>query len=413
MKTVDKIKEENLCINCGVCKSICPKNAITYKKRDSGMYETVINEQLCIKCGLCYKVCPSNIHSNFDVLNKMDIINKLFIGDYISSFVCATKNQKILNESTSGGFITTTINFLLEKNIYEGAFVLKGYNYNNQVITQFIKKNIDLVQTAKSRYLPISQYETAKYMIENPSKKIIIVGTPCNILSLNNLIKQKKLNRNNYLFIGLFCDKTMTYNVIDYFKNHPLINNKIIKDFYFRTKDNNSWPGDIGITFNDNSKIILPRKERMCVKEYFSTERCLYCTDKLNCLADISTGDNYTNTNISKNGSNSVLIRTENGQKIWDMVKHLFIFRNSHINELITSQKLNERYKNIIYLKIKNSENITYKNIENISVTSKQKKSYNNLLKKIKLGSTKKYKKIYIYTHSKLYKLIIKLKSLL
>ncbi|MDR0752755.1 MAG: 4Fe-4S binding protein [Mycoplasmataceae bacterium] len=43
-----------ICIGCGGCASVCPKNAISLKKGKS-----VIDLKKCIGCGNCTNVCPT------------------------------------------------------------------------------------------------------------------------------------------------------------------------------------------------------------------------------------------------------------------------------------------------------------------------------------------------------------------
>lgn len=322
----------------------------------------------------------------------------MLLGNILSAYICSTKDEDILNNSTSGGFITTTIKYLLEHNIYDCAFLVKNHNYDEQVFSEKVDNIKELKITSKSRYLPVSQYKTAKYILDNPKDKVIIVGTPCHILALKKIIDFKKLNKDNYLFIGLFCDKTMSYNVIEYFKNHPKVK-KEIKNFYFRTKDGSKWPGDVGITYSDNTKMLLSSKERMSVKEYFCLERCWYCSDKLNSLADISVGDNYTEKKLPYNGSNSIIIRTDLGQKVWNEVSNLFYYELSDTEELVKSQHLKNKYINLKNLKLKESNNIIYNYINDVETSKQDIKAYKKLKKKIQLGSSQKNKLIYRYTH--------------
>jgi heterodisulfide reductase subunit A len=46
--------DENLCISCGLCISICPYSAIS--KNENGIAE--VNEVLCKGCGTCAASCP-------------------------------------------------------------------------------------------------------------------------------------------------------------------------------------------------------------------------------------------------------------------------------------------------------------------------------------------------------------------
>lgn len=45
------------CVACGVCKKICPRQAITIFY---GIYADV-NEDLCIGCKKCQKACPASV----------------------------------------------------------------------------------------------------------------------------------------------------------------------------------------------------------------------------------------------------------------------------------------------------------------------------------------------------------------
>jgi NAD-dependent dihydropyrimidine dehydrogenase PreA subunit len=47
--------DEEKCIDCGACYSLCPADAITFKEDAS----IAFNEEKCISCGLCVDACPT------------------------------------------------------------------------------------------------------------------------------------------------------------------------------------------------------------------------------------------------------------------------------------------------------------------------------------------------------------------
>lgn len=48
---------QDLCVACGSCLKVCPRNAIIISH---GCFAEISTE-LCIGCGLCKKACPASI----------------------------------------------------------------------------------------------------------------------------------------------------------------------------------------------------------------------------------------------------------------------------------------------------------------------------------------------------------------
>ena len=57
----------DVCVACGCCMKVCPRNAITIPK---GIHADV-NRQLCVGCGKCAAECPASVIS-FEVLEVAD-----------------------------------------------------------------------------------------------------------------------------------------------------------------------------------------------------------------------------------------------------------------------------------------------------------------------------------------------------
>ena len=47
--------DEEKCIDCGACYSLCPADAITFKSDASILF----NAEKCVSCGLCVDACPT------------------------------------------------------------------------------------------------------------------------------------------------------------------------------------------------------------------------------------------------------------------------------------------------------------------------------------------------------------------
>ena len=47
--------DKKICVACGVCRTVCRKEAISIYK---GCY-AMVNDAACVGCGLCAKACPA------------------------------------------------------------------------------------------------------------------------------------------------------------------------------------------------------------------------------------------------------------------------------------------------------------------------------------------------------------------
>ena len=353
-KNVSATVEDGLCISCGICKAVCPKDCITYK-RDGGLFVPVIEQQTCINCGRCLKSCPGytcdyiNLHGNSSVDYPQDI----FVGNFIECKNCYARNASLRNNGVSGGFITAIIKESLQRNLYDCAFIVKTHDLAEQVLAGIVVGDAQLTEdTQKSRYVPVSHEHTVKYILENRNKKVIIVGTPCAVQGILKVINTNALTRDNYLFIGLFCDKTMNYNVLQYFEDN-FAHRKHVKNLYFRHKGSEKsyrgWPGDVCLELEDGGMSWVDKRERMRIKPLFCPERCLYCIDKLNMFSDIAVGDNYTSHELGCKDANSVIIRTERGKSVFSLAKDELICTDVGIDEIVSSQRIGEKRKNYLY----------------------------------------------------------------
>ncbi len=392
MNTVYCIVQNNLCISCGLCKVVCPKQCIEYNKC-GGLFVPSINEGDCINCGKCIQICPGKGFDYTKFLTKKKELN-FWIGNYIDIYLAWTTNINRRKNSTSGGIATELVYQLLNNDEYAFAFLVGTHNYKEKVCTQKYAKGEILDNTSKSRYLPVSQEKAVAYILSHKTEKIILIGTGCFVHGILNIIEAYHLNRDNYFIIGLFCDKTMTYNIIKYYNRHLNLKDEKIKELFFRTKEVGGWPGGVRFVTDKNTIIDLPNTERIKIKDFFQPECCLYCLDKINIFADISLGDNYTKQHRDYMGSSSVIIRTKVAKKYWDKYSAFFECDECSEEIFVKSQHLNRRFINYLFGKLKEKQldghiiNLVDKQLfsVNANITIITKIRYKIRLFKINLG---------------------------
>lgn len=349
--TVSKTAEIGLCTSCGICKSVCPRSCIQWKRQD-GLYFPLIDTEQCISCGLCARVCPGLGHS-YETQN--DAVSTI-TGNVLSCYNAWSLDPDLRHISASGGVISTMVKELLTAGLYDSVFCVDTYDYREQLITKRYTRDDYLKQntTPKSRYLPVSHEQTIRYMKENKNERIILIATSCALRGIAASIRKCNLHRDNYLLIGLFCDKIFNYNVLTYFENQYCAG-ETLSALHFKNKESGGWPGDMKLFPKGKSSFYVSIHERAKAKAYFMPERCLYCVDKLNVFADISTGDNYTATHTSKLGSNSVILRTARGQEAWNAVRKHIEAHPIDISAIQEAQYLDGRLNNLYFGDLRSS----------------------------------------------------------
>lgn len=392
MNNIENIVKQDFCICCGSCESICPRKAISSVYND-GMFHPQVKSDLCVDCGLCLKVCPSHEVNVQKTYSQMDMGNI----EYPSYIVYSLDNQT-RKQGTSGGVISTMIIALLEAKYYDKAYVLDYEKFEGaKAVLLPTMDRIGVLKAAKSKYIPASVERVIEDIKNNTIGKSIIVATPCQLLAIKRCLQLLKISENELLFLGLFCDKTEKYSIYKHFEDKY----GTYQVLHFRDKEISGWPGNVLLKQNGVS-IDIPREERMLVKEQFQMNRCRYCFDKLNMLADISFGDCYLDELSSdKLGYSNIVLRTEKGLSIFDIVKGKFKVMPIKFNKIKQSQYLQLKYDNLINNINKPSiyNNIPLEYLKNNSLTSTTKsnkymrlisvlKKINRVVKRIFKGRT-------------------------
>ena len=107
----------HMCQQCGICRAICPKHAISFELQKNGMQRVIVDNNKCIRCKRCVNSCPANKRENY--INYFDNFKdkKYFLG--------YNSNDIIRKESSSGGACKTLIIEGLKNGYVDGIYTLK------------------------------------------------------------------------------------------------------------------------------------------------------------------------------------------------------------------------------------------------------------------------------------------------
>lgn len=185
-----EIKDKTLCTGCGACLKICPKKCIELIEDQEGFLYPFVRRNECIDCGMCDSVCH--------LCGGMRLLK------YPNAIFAYRNDDKIRINSTSGGFFTAISEWLLnqEAAIYGAVF--------DDTFTVVHSRAINRDERDKQRYSKYVQSSTCQIIdfIQEDlkhNKKVLFVGTPCQVAGVLSYLEKKKISLNNLYTCDFVC----------------------------------------------------------------------------------------------------------------------------------------------------------------------------------------------------------------
>ena len=316
------ICEKNKCTGCFACYNCCPKNAIEMIEDEFGNLYPKINEKKCIHCDLCRKTCPQNKEEKL-VRPK-------------ECYAIYNKNEEKRMESSSGGLASMLYEYILNNN---GTVYGVSSNLSKGIRFIRIDKLSELKQIKGSKYVysPVNDiFKKVKDDLTN-DKKVLFIGTPCQVDGLKNFLRK---DYENLITSDLICHGVPSQTfLMDELKFYEIPTDKVTS-ISFRNNNN------FAIICYTSDDVIMNKnvKESTYLREFLRCniyrENCYNCRyAQINRVSDITIGDFWGLSKNSKlynerdNGISVALINTEKGKKIFEKIKEKSICEQRNIDE--------------------------------------------------------------------------------
>ncbi|MDP4269940.1 MAG: Coenzyme F420 hydrogenase/dehydrogenase, beta subunit C-terminal domain [Bacteroidota bacterium] len=254
------------CTGCEACQNSCASGCIEMKPDEKGFLLPVINHETCTKCGLCVKKCP--------VLNKPQLQRTKTPKVY----ACWHKDDGVRMKSSSGGLFS-----VLAESVLKDNGIVYGAAYDQDMVVRH--KGIDaankLDDLRRSKYVQSEIGNTFKQAKENlrQGKKVLFVGTPCQVSGLHSYLGKEYPNLITCDFI---CHGVPSPKVFKSYINWlEKKENKKITSINFRNKKN-GWENILSTaTTSRNNEINLSGQKNNFyygfVDAVFNRECCYNC----------------------------------------------------------------------------------------------------------------------------------------
>lgn len=182
------IPVENCC-GCTACRHACPVSAIRMEPDQEGFYHPVVDMSLCCNCHKCEQVCP--------------ITNPPALPDAFADCVVAqSRDEQVLDESTSGGFADALCRYVLED---VGGYVA-GVAFDDAFMPHH--QIVDSYEAAKafrnSKYAQSDLGDVFQHILRllEDGQTVMFVGTPCQAAGLKSFVGK---HDQNLITVDLVC----------------------------------------------------------------------------------------------------------------------------------------------------------------------------------------------------------------
>lgn len=327
-----------LCVGCGACQAVCPRNAINLSNKN-GFVSLKINRESCSGCGLCLRICPI-VHAAFD--EPVVFSEKEIVGHYHKIYIAHASDDKIRWRGASGGVITALILNMLRAGLIDGALVSRMRGPS--VVDTYIARNVkEILEAQGSIYFPTFAARQMKNIRANDGSYAII-GLPCHIAAFKRGEKFfPSLAEKIFIYLGLFCYHVNEFWYLDYFieKTAKMEPEEVLEVSPRR----NGWPGSIQIrSAREEKKIPFFSFWSSLQLSYLTSPiGCLFCSDHTNLMSDLSFGDAWIPSIMKTDtvGSSLVIARTKKGSSLLRDAEDdgSIILREITIKNLLESQR--------------------------------------------------------------------------
>ena len=175
----------NQCQQCGACRFVCPKDAISFEQRTDGLQNILIDDEKCIRCRKCVNVCPS--HREVTATTEHDgyfatLPDKKY-------FFAYNDDNTIRRNSSSGGATRTIIIESLKSGFVDAVYTLrKTDKYPSAVGEFYTNENLpgydDIPNSVYHSIMICNELEKVK-----PCNRLMIVGTSCQLYAMERALK--------------------------------------------------------------------------------------------------------------------------------------------------------------------------------------------------------------------------------
>ena len=359
------------CCGCSACEAICPKNAILMKPDNLGFLYPIIDTRICIDCGICRNICPiDGIKSENEIKEAFAVMNN--------------DTDTRMKSSSGGVFSILAKKVISEKGIVFGVRL----DEHQTVIFDKAEEESQLEAFYGSKYVQAKMgdvYRDCKKEVLS-GRQVLFSGTPCQIAGLKCFLK---IEYENLLCVDFICHGVPSPALWQkYIKFQEKKSASPIVKTAFRHKKYGWKQYSLQLTFANCSEYCQPLNTDKYLQLFLGDnclrESCYKCFAKgLKRFSDITIADFWGIQNIDSSmdddrGTSFVCVNSIKGQRYFTEILHNAKVKSVQVNEGVQFNPsmvnpIMRNYKRTRFQKdfVKRDINFLYKKYGTISFLSK------------------------------------------
>lgn len=317
-------KDKSKCCACTACVNACPKSCITMVTDEEGFAYPEIDISNCINCHLCEKVCPVE-HPDYSGSITPD------------TYAVLLKDVEQRKKSSSGGAFYAIASFVLKN---KGIVVGATMDEQHQVRHIAVESMDELFRLRGSKYVQ-SNLKDVFLMVKKALQEdrwCYFVGTGCQVAGLKAFLhtQNTKLITSDLVCHGVPSQKLFDTHIAYLEQKY---HDKVIN---YQFRNNELWGVCEIADFANRMPVMNPSYQLspylysfMYAMTYrYSCYDCKFA--KVPRQGDITLADYWGVKEFFPqidvhHGVSLVLVNTETGKRVWELVKEACIYYQSNI----------------------------------------------------------------------------------
>jgi coenzyme F420 hydrogenase subunit beta len=306
-----RVIAQDLCTGCGACVNLCPYQKI---HRDN-----TVNLHMCDRVdGRCRNYCPRS-PVDLDRLRKSlfnpdDFIPEL--GSFKGIYLTRATDANVRLAAQHGGTVSALVKLAIEEGFINTAMLSSSHD-NHLPDCHPVNSGETVVSMAGSQFVVSPTVAGFNEISRGPTDRIGVVATPCHALALakmrvNPWPDDVQRTRKIALVIGLFCGWALRWQKLEALLAEEA-GDCVVTGMDIPPSEHACME-----VHTDKGIIEIPiEKVNQCVRE-----ACSYCFDMTCEFSDLAVGSARSSEGWSVDkGWNQVIVRSELGQKLFDLAK--------------------------------------------------------------------------------------------